>query len=361
MHALELASMPLEWVLGRGDESFIVLSSRIRLARNLARYPFPWRCERDSLCEIEGLIVEAASKSLVLRNSFTLKLSQMDKIARMVLVENHLVSPNFVQGDDTGRAVIFDDRGIVSLMLNEEDHLRIQVFLGGLQLHDAWHVAKKVDEELECLNYAFNCERGYLSSCPTNAGTGLRASVMLHIPGIVALGHVGHVARECSRVGLTVRGMYGEGTPAGGCLFQVSNQITLGLSEEELVEKVNSVALGIVEREHFAREKLIKQRGIDFVDRIWRSLGIVSCARKLSVKEALELLSKVRMGSEMGILPAISQSELNRMILNSQPGHVIALSKSCKEDEIKDIRYIETKRAEILRDKLSRFLNYKEN
>jgi len=360
MQALELASMPLEWVFGRGDESFIVLSSRIRLARNLAKFPFPWKCDKDSLIEVENLILDKVSTSYMLRNSRALKLEQMDKISRMVLVENHLISPNFAQGEDVGRAVVFDDRGIVSLMLNEEDHLRIQVFLGGLQLHDAWHVAKKVDSELESLDYAFNCERGYLSTCPTNTGTGLRASVMLHIPGIVALGHMGQIVRECNRVGLTVRGMYGEGTPPGGSLFQISNQITLGLAEEELVEKVNSIALGVVEQEHFARERLIKQKGIDFADKVWRSLGIVSCARKLSMKEAMELLSKVRMGTEMKILPEISSGELNRLILDAQAGHVMALSGSGegKGNRRNDIRYVEAKRAEILRDRLFKFLQH---
>lgn len=317
--------IPLAWLSGGDREGDIVLSSRIRLARNIAEYPFPGRCGEKKRQEIAGKILERLSRTRVINVSKTWEMEGLDELEREVLVERHLISPDFAGRTGSGKVAVVDDRGIVSLMINEEDHLRIQVFLGGLELFECWRIAGRLDSALENLGYAYDEEFGYLTACPTNAGTGLRASVMIHMPGLEIQRRLGKVIRECNRVGLTVRGMYGEGSESVGSLFQVSNQVTLGQREEELIEKVSGVIASVVRQERAARATIRESDGLKLEDKMWRAWGIARHARCIDLREAMQMLSWIRMGFEMGILPKIPAGDWNSLVLDIQQAHLQCL------------------------------------
>lgn len=321
MKAKTIIEHPLEWTHGRGEKGQIAISSRVRLARNLNNVPFPHRCTQEQLDQVVAVVRESVAGSPLLKGASIWVLDDMDALSRQVLVERHLVSPAFSSGG-RGRLVVVDGRGILSLMVNEEDHLRIQVMLGGLNLGEASRIAGAMDRSLESAGFAYDPSLGYLTACPTNTGTGMRASVMVHIPALERQSRVGGLVRECSKVGVTVRGTYGEGSQAQGGFYQISNQVTLGFSEDDLVEKVSSIASQVVDEEEKARVVLKRKMGTELEDRIWRAWGALRYARSMSGKEALSHLSLVRMGSEMGILPGLTSEEWNLLVLSIQPGHV---------------------------------------
>lgn len=335
MKAKAIIDHPLEWTHGRGDKGMIAISSRIRLARNLKDFPFPHRCTAEQLDEVVAVVRKSVEGSSMLKGAATWIMNDMDTLARQILVERHLVSPAF-SGGGRGRVVIVDGRGILSLMVNEEDHLRIQVMLGGLNLSETWCIGEAMDRSLESAGFAYDTDLGYLTACPTNTGTGMRASVMVHIPALERQGRVAALVRECSKVGIAVRGTYGEGSQAQGAFYQISNQVTLGFSEEDLVDKVTSVTSQVVEEEGKARQVLKRKMGLELEDRMWRAWGALRYARTMSGKEALEHLSLVRMGSEMAVLPALSSEEWNLLVLSIQPGHVQVLSESAMQPDERD-------------------------
>lgn len=317
----DLLAHPIEWIKGKGSSSNIAVSSRIRLARNLRDFPFTHRCDEDQLLAIADKVKQVISRSDLLKNSDVIEMDSLDPLSRWILVERHLISPPFAS-DGPGRIAIIDPKGVISVMVNEEDHLRIQVILAGLELSEVWRIANKVEKVFEELNYAFDRDFGYLTACPTNVGTGMRASVMVHIPALEMSKQVATLVNECNRIGLTVRGTYGEGSDVLGSLYQISNQITLGLSEEELIDKVSSAVSQVVAEEERARAVMKSKLGISLDDRIWRAFGILRYSRMITSKEALELISLLKMGSDLEITPKISIEEWNNLVLGVQPNHV---------------------------------------
>ena len=340
----------IKWVEGTGPHANIVVSSRIRLARNLGGEHFPHRLDTEA----QKAMVEKLAASLKLQTVEklvgaleTIPLNVLPPLDKQILIEKHLISPQHAEPGGY-KAVALNKDGTISIMINEEDHLRIQVLLSGLQLQEALRVSDAIDDVIEGeVDYAFDESSGYLTSCPTNVGTGLRASVMMHLPGLVLTRQASRVLSALSQVGLTVRGLYGEGTEAAGNLFQVSNQITLGPGEEEIINNLSSIAKQLLDQELEAREGLRKQTGLKFKDRLWRALGILKHARLIDTEEALRLMSEVRLGVEMDLIEGIDPKIFNSLLVQIQPGFLqLKAGKELKPTERDAIR------AEIIRNKL---------
>lgn len=319
----KLVSHPVSrWMESGGLHSDVILSSRIRLARNLEGLPFPHRMDQ---AQAEQLIrqVEQGVKEINLMGLPSrvelYRLAEAPGLERQVLVDKHLISPQQAQ-DARGKAVAISEDESVSIMVSEEDHLRIQVLAPGLQLKETWRIASTIDDALENkLNYAFHPHRGYVTACPTNVGTGLRASVMMHLPGLVLTQQAGRLFHSLSQLGLVVRGLYGEGTEAAGHMFQISNQTSLGKAEEEIIEHLEAVALKVIEAERQARQHLFSEMRLQIEDRVNRAYGILSTARIMTSEEAMRLLSDVRLGIGLGIFPAISHESINELMVAMQP------------------------------------------
>lgn len=336
-----------EWLKGTGPEADIILSSRIRLARNLKAKNFTRKASPEGRQEVFNLIVAAAGSSDFLRGSLIVELNKVSDLDRQFLLERRLISrelsPQF-QG-----AVIISEREIISLMINEEDHLRMQVLQSGLSLFDCWQLINKVDTELEKhLSYEFSPVLGYLTACPTNTGTGMRASVMVHLPALVLNGQIGQVLQAVSKLGLAVRGMYGEGTQASGNMFQISNQATLGRSEEDIVQNLEKIINKIITHERSARKILLEGKSPKLEDRIYRPLGILQNARLISSEETINLLSGLRIGVDLGILKSISRGTVNEIFIHSQPAHLQKMAGKSLSTEERDFL-----RAKLIREKLS--------
>jgi protein arginine kinase len=339
-----------EWMKGEGPESDIVISSRVRIARNLRDYPYPMLAtnqqSREVLEKVSAVMEQEELKEI---SRFTLlPLSDMNELQKKVLVEKHLISPNLASESRNG-AVILSDNESISIMVNEEDHLRIQCLYPGFQIREAWDLANQVDDVFETeLEYGFDEKRGYLTSCPTNVGTGIRASVMMHLPGLVLSQQISRILTAVTQVGLAVRGIYGEGSEALGNLFQISNQITLGQSEEEIIDNLYGVARQIIEHERGARQKLVHESRMRIVDRVSRSLGILSHAAIIDSKEAAQRLSDVRLGIDLNIIRNISPSVLNELMVMTQPGFLQQIAGEKLSADERDIR-----RAQLIRERLT--------
>lgn len=310
------------WMDGSGPMSEIALSSRVRLARNLAGVPFP-----HAMNDSQGkMVIDQAKEAIKELNRFGFLgkmefylLNGVPPLDRRVLVEKHLISPQHSEGEKPKALALAPDES-VSIMVNEEDHLRVQCLFSGLQPEAALKLALRVDNALESkMDFAYTDRLGYLTCCPTNTGTGLRASVMVHLPGLGISNQLGRVFQTAAQLGLTVRGFYGEGTEAVGNIFQISNQITLGRSEEEIVANLQAVASKIIEQERLARENLKRDPSHSLEDRIWRSFGILSHARVISSDEAMKLLSDVRLGLALGIINTVDQKTLNQLLVSIRP------------------------------------------
>jgi protein arginine kinase len=296
-----------------------------------------------------GTIMERVNNSS-LSNGSRLELINMDEIPSLqkrVLVEKHLISPHLAENSLHGACLLSDNEEI-SIMLNEEDHLRIQCIFPGFQLTEALKAANEIDDYLEeHVNYAFDEKFGYLTSCPTNAGTGLRASVMMHLPGLVLTQQMSRIVPAINQLGLVVRGIYGEGSEALGNIFQISNQITLGKSEEDIVEDLKSVVSQIISQERSAREALAKTSNIQLEDRVFRSFGILANSRIIETKEAAQCLSDLRLGIDMGYIKNISKSILNELMILTQPGFLQQYAGGPLRPDERDIR-----RAALIRERL---------
>lgn len=319
----ELAHSSGEWLRGTGPESDIVISSRIRLARNLADFPFIRRCSDEDRVSIERT-VRARMESLAGWDEICyLDLERLSDIDRQFLVERQLISRELADGEGS-RAVAIDPDERYSVMINEEDHLRIQVMNSGLDLRAAWQQIDTLDDKLEAsILYAFHPRYGYLTACPTNVGTGLRVSVMLHLPALVITRQIEKVFRSMQKINVTVRGLYGEGSQYTGDFYQVSNQITLGHSERDLIDLVGKeVVPRIIEYERKARDFLVHHGQQDLHDDVSRALGILSNAKKISSEETMHYLSKVRMGVNLGLLDAVPVGTINKLFIHTQPAHL---------------------------------------
>lgn len=304
------------WAGSTGDDGDIVLSSRIRLARNFRNYPFPHYASESQLdqilAEMEGLMAKLPKENGEYKLT---RLESLSPVDRMVLVEKHLVSPRLVN-KPAHRGVVLRGDEVASVMINEEDHLRIQTILPGLRLYDSLELASRLDDKIEeSVDYAYNESRGYLTACPTNTGTGLRASVMLHLPTLTMVEQVKKVLAALSHLGLNVRGLYGEGTEAHGNLYQISNQVTLGQSEEELIGKILSAARQVAEHERNTREALLKESRIPLEDRLCRAYGLLSQARLITSEEAMRLLSDVRLGVDLELIPQVNAKAIRELFL----------------------------------------------
>jgi len=353
MERAKIFSQPgSKWTEGLGPNEDIVISSRVRLARNILNLPFPDMLaeekQKEILKSIRDIIDTPGFKDKV-GNFHFISLQELSGLEKSILVEKHLISPQHAQSHGYKGTIIREDES-VSIMINEEDHLRIQCLLPAMQLNEAWTLANEVDDTLEqSLDFAFDKDRGYLTSCPTNVGTGMRASVMLHLPGLVLTRQGYQVFATMNQIGLTVRGMYGEGSEALGNLFQISNQVTLGLTEEEIINHLNSVTLQVVEQERNARDILFKEAKDQLEDRVWRAYGILSHARIISSQEAMSLLSELRLGIDMNIIENIDPKVFNVLMVTTQTAFLQKKSEIELLPHLRDVM-----RASSIRDKLSK-------
>lgn len=337
------------WMDVKGLEADIVLSTRIRLARNLEGYRFPLSFTDQEAQQIDEVVTRAAMNINDNKHYFShFTIKEMPVLQRQVLVEKHLISPLLAKKENSASVLISNDETI-SVMVNEEDHLRIQCLTPGLQLLETYATAYKLDDQLEQqLPYAFNDSFGYLTSCPTNVGTGLRASVMMHLPALTMSKQIKIVTQMLARLGMVVRGIYGEGSENLGNIYQISNQVTLGKSEEEILEDLQEVAIQIIKNERGAREALLKNSRIVLEDRINRSLGILKYAHIMTSEEAAACLSNVRLGVDLGIIQEVQLHVLNECMILIQPGFVQQYAGTTLQASERDMY-----RAKLLREKLN--------
>lgn len=344
----EMANLPSAWVKANGPEAEIVFSCRVRLARNLEGFVFPSWADNSVRKSVSEKVLEAVGKNNYFKKGRTIDMNRLSSIERRFFMERHLISMEFTEPTDHTFLVI-EKEEIISLMINEEDHLRLQVILSGLQLLEAWRLSDRVDDELEKnLDYAFLPKWGYLTTCPTNTGTGMRASCMVHLPALIAVGKINDLLRSISKLGLIVRGLYGEGTEVQGDFFQISNQVTLGLKEEEITDNVVRVTRQVVEQEKKARELLLKKNRIQLEDEVGRAYGTLVNARLIGSKEAITLLSKLRLGTSLSLCPELKLDVLNELFFLITPAQLQVRKgkelSSFSRDEL---------RARMVREKLS--------
>ncbi len=322
----------------------IIISTRIRLARNLDSYPFPAMLNAEGKEKVSGELINPIlnSNSTLSKDFSLLSMKDLSQSEKNKLAEKHLISFDMAKSD-YGKVLINSDE-TMSIMLLEEDHLRLQVIFGGFKLKDAWNLASKVDDVIEeNTSYAFSEEFGYLTACPTNTGTGLRASVMMHLPALTLTGNINKIISSASALGLTVRGLYGEGSKAYGNLYQISNQVTLGISEDEIISKLENIAGQIENHEKEAREKLKDNENL--ADRLWRSYGTLKFARSISSSEAKSLLSDVILGKNLAIIDTKEKISPMQLMVDTEPALISAGSTLSPDERDK-------KRAEYLRENI---------
>lgn len=345
----ELVQQPCEWMRGEGPESRIVLSSRVRLARNIRGASFPgWAKKSDRQRALEQIMT--AVKSLPeLKDALVQPMDAFSPIDKQVLVERHLISREHA-ARGSGSGVAINNTQTLSVMINEEDHLRMQSLKGGLQLKEAWKIIDKVDSELETkLDYAFSLRLGYLTACPTNVGTGIRGSAMLHLPGLVLADQMGQIIQAVTKLNLNVRGLYGEGTETHGNLFQISNQTTIGERETDILNRLDKVIRQIIEHEQNARALLVEKRARLVADQVGRAYGILANAQVLSSKEALNLLSLILLGIDLGFFRDAKHAWVGELFVVSQPAHLQKTLDQKLSAEQRDIF-----RADLVRDHLAK-------
>lgn len=312
----------------------VVISTRVRLARNLKDYPFPCRLstqDKEKIIEKVKSAIENSNSPISKDFSF-IRMSELTPQQGVSLVERRLVSPEFIS-ESQGRALLLSKDKSISIMINEEDHIRLQVINNGLSLEDTYDIADKLDTLLdENLDFAFDDKLGYLTQCPTNLGTGMRASVMLHLPALEKSRAIGRIAGNLSKLGLTIRGAHGEGTEPNGALYQLSNQVTLGISEKAAIENLKNITMQLISQENQARTRLCSS--IDIQDAISRSLGILKSALVISHDEALKLLSNVRLGIVSGQIKNVSTETVDKLMLSVEPATLsVNLNKNLSPHE----------------------------
>ena len=314
-----VTDMPKSKYTDLKNVSDVVISTRIRFERNLREFPFPCRMNDEKKRRVAGIVKAAVldGHSAISDRFSYIQMSELTQEEAVSLVERHLVSPEFIS-ERQGRGLLLLDDESVSIMINEEDHVRIQVIGQGMKLDETFDLADKIDTLLdEQLDFAFNDKLGYLTQCPTNIGTGMRASLMLHLPALKESGAMGKISASLSKLGLVIRGIYGEGTEPSGAIYQLSNQVTLGISEREAINNLRDIAFQLVTQERNAREAL--SDNISVLDKIYRSYGILLYARLVSNEECMKLISNVRFGVEMGLFDNIDIDTINRLIVEIQP------------------------------------------
>ena len=321
----------------------ITLSSRVRLARNLRGVPFPDKASPAVRAEVRRRVMDAARDDLPLQEA----LSGSTLLRRQILFEDHLISRHLLE-DRPEAAICMNEAHTRAVMINEEDHLRIQTLRPGLALREAWADADALDDALEQkLDYAFSSALGYLTSCPTNLGTGMRASVMMHLPGLVLLNEMDPIANGLGKIGLTVRGRWGEGTAALGHMFQVSNQLTLGMAEDRILGDLEEIVKEIAGHERNARERLKREKTSFTEDLAARAEGLLTSAKLMTAQEALERLSELRLGIVLGLVKGIEMRTVDRLLLEVQPAHLQAAAGRSMSGEERDLERARRLRAEL--------------
>jgi protein arginine kinase len=347
MQIIDLLYKNVNWLNPEGEYSDVVISSRVRLARNLYEFPFRHLAVQSQEKKIEKILKNVFEKNNYLKNSNFFDIKKLDPVERYFLVERNLISKEHAEYEGE-RAVIISDKETLSVMLNEEDHVRMHVLFPGFQLMECWRLINKLDTEVQKdIKFAFSKELGYLTACPTNVGTGMRASVMMHLPCLVLTDQKNNVFEAISKLGLTVRGLYGEGTAAIGGFFQISNQITLGLKEEEIIDNIEKVVRQIINYELNARKRLYEREKEKLKDKIWRAYGLLKNVRMISFRETIELLSFIRLGVSLGLLKDMNKSKINELFILAQPAHIQLLENKKLSPEQRDMR-----RAQLIREKL---------
>lgn len=327
----------------------ITLSTRIRLARNLKEFPFPGKAEEEQRKQVLNRCIDVMNGMESLCESTSLEVDDLSELDRQILVEKHLISPELSQMDEGSGIVLSNDRNCC-VMINEEDHLRIQVLQPGLEFEKVWKRADELDSGIESkVNYAFDAELGFLTACPTNLGTGLRASAMMHLPGLVMSKNMDKVINAVNQLGIAVRGLFGEGSDASGSIFQISNQQTLGESEGAIIDRLDETLKNIVRQEKFAREKLMQDDGLRLIDKISRAIGTLKSCRLIQSSEAMDLLSLVRLATDFNIMPERFRSLADRLYIEIQPGHVQLSAGKAVEPSDRD-----KLRADLVRKEFSR-------
>ncbi len=326
-----------EWLRGTGTDSDIVISCRIRLARNIPDLPFVTRCTLAQKAELAEMLSEKVIESDIGEGARYLSMDGLTEIDREFLVERHLVSKELA--DNEGACgVAFDVRETTSVMINEEDHLRIQAFRSGFHLEDTWAAIDALDDRIGSrIDYAFSEQLGYLTACPTNVGTGMRASVMLHLPALGITRQIEQVVQAVQKMGLVVRGLYGEGTQASGGLYQISNQMTLGKAEMEIVENITCTVPTIVTMERKARQALMDGNREQLQDKVWRSYGLLRSARLVSSGETIDHLSHLRLGVNLGLIDRIDAGTVNQLFILTLPAHLQKIEGRALEPKQRDI------------------------
>ena len=321
-----------------------VVSTRIRLARNLKDYPFPIRLSADKAREIVDKVGDALKDSAI--RFHRIDLDAVSDAIRVAMIERHLVSPDFISAHE-GRAVYLSDDNTISIMVNEEDHIRLQVIKDGFEPDEAYRLADEIDNILsKKLEFAFHRQLGYLTQCPTNLGTGMRASVMLHLPALEMSGAVYRIGSNLSKLGLTMRGLYGESTKPAGAFFQLSNQVTLGISEKAAIENLKNITTQLIAQEMRARDSVLGD--IEIEDKIHRALGTLKSALLMDHSEAMTLLSLVRLGVSSKKLETLSTDSIDRLIVEIQPASIMTRFGEELSPRDRDI-----KRAEMIRNKFN--------
>ena len=344
----ELTRNRSAWLRADMPMADIVISSRIRLARNVAGFPFLPKADSVQRREVYRLLRDSIDRARVAEDLTFIDLEGVDETDRQVLVERHLISKQHAESEGS-RAVAFSKEETVSLMINEEDHLRMQVLRSGLQMDECWAVISRIDNAIEQhIDFAFHTRFGYLTACPTNVGTGIRVSAMLHLPALKLTGEMERAFRAAKDMHLAIRGLHGEGTEATGDLYQISNQTTLGKSEEEIISEFKHLIIPkLVEYEKRARQSLQRERITALDDKVWRAYGLLTHARTVSTEEALFLLSHVRMGVSLGRIDSLKLETLNDLFLMIQPAHLQKLAGKKLSGEERSVA-----RADLIRKRL---------
>jgi protein arginine kinase len=317
-----------EWLRGTGPESDVVVSTRIRLARNLAEFPFTTRIDEAAKADVAARVCGCFDDLAIPTKLSFIDVTTLDELDRQFLVERQLISRELSEGTGARGVAISKDEDI-AIMVNEEDHLRVQVLRSGLTLDECWKSIDEIDDAIEQqVAYAFHDQYGYLTACPTNVGTGIRVSVMMHLPALVQTREIQKVFHALQKINLAVRGLYGEGSQAMGDFYQISNQYTLGMSETQVINRVREVVPMILKYERRAREKMIEEKRQELHDHISRAYGVLSSAQTISSEETMHLLSSVRLGVNLGLIEDVSIPVLNELFIQTQPAHLQKLKQT---------------------------------
>lgn len=343
MNVRDMIKTPAGWLSGSGDESEIVLSSRIRMARNVENRRFPQNADKDELAAVLEQTRSAAEKTPVFKRCHYFPMGNVSSLDRQFLAERHLVSREFLF-NSSNRGLIVNSKEDLCLMVNEEDHLRIQAFSAGLDLRSAYDMANRLDSELSRqLGFAYSERLGHLTACPTNLGTGLRASLLMHLPGLVHSKEINKLLDSLRQLHHSIRGLYGEGSEVMGNFFQLSNSATLGTSEDVIVTNLKEMVVKVIGFERKAREMLFRKARSLLEDKVWRAYGLLRHARSVSTKEALSLISAVRLGIGMGIIKDLPIQTLNELLVYIQPAHLqmgVERSMDARERDVARAQYV---------------------